>query len=61
MDSDHPHWYIARDEDDMVNITRELLNTGITHEVIIPYKMPDTVKAVMSLFIEESHAYGKHL
>ena len=61
MNSDHPHWRIARDEDDMVNITRELLNAGLTYEVIIPYKMPDTVKAVMSLFIEEGPADGKHL
>jgi glycosyltransferase involved in cell wall biosynthesis len=46
-----PHWHIAKDLDEMINLSGQLLHAAsIDHDPILAYTMIDTARSVMHLF-----------
>jgi glycosyltransferase involved in cell wall biosynthesis len=51
VDTDIPHWHIVNDLDEMIHLSRTLLQQGeIDHSPVLHYTMPETANAVMQLF-----------
>jgi glycosyltransferase involved in cell wall biosynthesis len=51
MDASMPHWHVVQDKEEMTKRCLELLqDKNLDHSPILPYKMDDTVIAILRLF-----------
>jgi glycosyltransferase involved in cell wall biosynthesis len=49
-----PHWHVVNNNQEMINAGLNVLkNNDTEHEPVMPYSMSDTVKKMMSLFMNE--------